>query len=95
MICDYYLVKRQQLDIQQLFSADPNGKYYYLKGWNQKALIAFGLGAVFSISSVLVPALSFLSGYAWVIGAALGATFYYFLMDKSPVPVSAAQPADD
>jgi nucleobase:cation symporter-1, NCS1 family len=89
MICDYYLVKQQKLDIQQLFSADPNGKYYYLNGWNQKALIAFGLGGIFSISSVWVPALSFLSGYAWVIGAILGAVFYYFLMDKTQAPAAA------
>lgn len=80
MICDYYLVKQQKLDIQQLFSADPDGNYYYLNGWNQKALIAFGVAGIFSISAVWVPALSFLSGYAWVIGACLGGLFYYFLM---------------
>jgi nucleobase:cation symporter-1, NCS1 family len=80
MITDYYLVKNQQVDIQQLFSSDPNGAYYYNNGWNVKALIAFGLGGLFSISSVWVPALDFLAGYAWVIGALLGAVFYYLLM---------------
>lgn len=91
MITDYYLVRKQQVDIQQLFSSDPGGAYYYLKGWNHKALIAFGLGGIFSISSVWVPALNFLSGYAWVIGAILGALFYYFLMGGSAVasPVQA------
>jgi nucleobase:cation symporter-1, NCS1 family len=83
MIVDFYLVKKQQLDIQQLFSSDPSGKYFYDKGWNHKALIAFGLGAIFSISSVWVPALSFLSGYAWVIGAVLGGIFYYVIMPKN------------
>lgn len=95
MICDYYLVKKQKLDIQQLFSADPNGKYYYLNGWNRKALIAFGLGAIFSISSVWAPALSFLSGYAWVIGAILGAVFYYFLMGSTATEMAAAESAGD
>jgi len=83
MVTDYYLVKKQQLDIQQLFSSDPSGKYFYDKGWNKKALIAFGLGAIFSISSVWYPPLSFLSGYAWVIGAILGAVFYYAIMPKN------------
>ncbi len=41
------------------------------------------LGAIFSISSVWHPALSFLSGYAWVIGAILGAVFYYVIMPKN------------
>ncbi len=83
MVTDYYLVKNQQLDIQQLFSSDPSGKYYYDKGWNRKALGAFGVAAIFSISSVWHPSLSFLSGYAWVIGAILGAIFYYVIMPKN------------
>jgi len=80
MVTDYYLVKRQQVDIQQVFSSSPEGAYYYVKGWNVKALIAFGLGGIFSVSSVWIPPLTFLEGYAWVIGAILGAVFYYFLM---------------
>jgi NCS1 family nucleobase:cation symporter-1 len=89
MICDYYLVKKQKLDIQQLFSSEPGSKYYYLNGWNQRALMAFGAAAVFSISTEWVPALSFLSGYGWVIGAGLGAVFYYGLMSTSPLAVRA------
>lgn len=95
MICDYYLVKKQKLDIQQLFSSDKNGKYYYLNGWNQRALIAFGLGAVFSISSVWVPVLSFLSGYAWVIGACLGGLFYYVLMGTSALATASSEATGD
>ncbi|NIR32585.1 MAG: NCS1 family nucleobase:cation symporter-1 [Gammaproteobacteria bacterium] len=90
MITDYYLVKKRQVDIQQLFSSDPGTAYYYVKGWNVKAIIAFGLGGIFSISSVWVPALNFLSGYAWVIGAILGAIFYYFLMGGGAVVSEAA-----
>jgi nucleobase:cation symporter-1, NCS1 family len=85
IVVDYYLVKRRKLNMQQLFSADPNGAYYYVKGWNQKALLAFVCAAVFSISTVWVPALSDLNGYGWLIGAFLGGLFYYFLMDKKPV----------
>lgn len=85
MIVDYYLVKKQKLDIQQLFSSEPGSKYYYVNGWNQRALIAFGVAAVFSISSVWVPALEALSGYGWVIGACLGGLFYYGLMATSPL----------
>jgi len=95
MICDYYLVKKQKLDIQQLFSSSPEGKYYYLNGWNKKALIAFGLGAIFSVSSVWVPALSFLSGYAWVVGAILGAVIYYFLMGSQAAEMADAPSQTD
>ncbi len=90
MVCDYYLVKKQKLDIQQLFSSEPGSKYYYLNGWNQRALIAFGAAAIFSISSEWVPALSILAGFGWVIGACLGGLFYYGLMSTSPLAASAA-----
>ena len=58
------------------------GAYHYSGGWNDKALIAFAVAAVFSVAAVWVPALAALSGYAWLIGAALGGGIYYALMPK-------------
>lgn len=83
MIADYYIIKKEQIDIQDLFSTDPSGKYYYEGGWNRKALLAFFPAAIFSISAVWVPMLEGLSGYSWVIGAALGAIFHYFLSGRA------------
>ena len=80
MIFDYYLIKNGKLNVEQLFCADPSGLYYYDHGWNRKALLAFALAAIFSIATVWVPALGFLSGFAWIIGAALGAVIYYAIM---------------
>ncbi|SJN15157.1 Hydantoin permease [Halomonas citrativorans] len=80
IVVDYYLIKRQQLDIQALFSSKPGSTYYYTNGWNTRALIAFGGAALFSLSTVLVPALSSLGGYGWLIGAGLGGAFYFGLM---------------
>ncbi|MDX1606987.1 MAG: cytosine permease, partial [Candidatus Competibacterales bacterium] len=93
IVVDYYLVKKRRLDIQQMFSSDPDGAYYYVKGWNQKGLIAFALAAVFSISSVWVPALSDLGGYAWLIGAFLGGLFYRILMNRQTVPATVGEEA--
>ena|SRR5690554_280415 len=90
MIVDYYLVRRQQLDVQDLFSADPAGKYYFDKGWNKKAMLAFVLAAIFSVASVWTPALQALSGFAWLIGAFIGGLLHYLLMRKTVSPLSAA-----
>ena len=82
MIVDYYMIKNGKLDVQNLFSADPNGAYYYDNGWNRKALYAFTITAVFSVATVWAPALAPLSGFSWVIGAALGGALYFFIMKK-------------
>lgn len=80
MIIDYYLIRKQRLRVQHLFSAKPDSTYHYAKGWNLRALAAFGAAAVFSVSTVWVPALADLTGFAWLIGAAIGAALHLVLM---------------
>ncbi|SER82556.1 nucleobase:cation symporter-1, NCS1 family [Vreelandella subterranea] len=92
IVVDYYLIKRQHLNMQELFSSAPGGAYYYTNGWNTRALIAFGVAALFSISTVLVPALASLNGYGWLMGAGLGGLFYYGLMRQFKVAPTLAGP---
>jgi NCS1 family nucleobase:cation symporter-1 len=94
IVVDYYLIKRQHLNMQELFSSAPSSAYYYVNGWNTRALIAFGVAAMFSLSTILVPALASLGGYGWLIGAGLGGVFYYGLMKRfKAAPVMAEQKA--
>jgi len=79
MIVDYYVIKNQRLDVNQLFSTKKGGKYYYNDGWNQKAFVAWAIAGVFSVLTVWHPSLSGLGGYAWIIGAALG-TILHLMM---------------
>lgn len=76
LIADYYIVQKRDLKIEQLFTDDPNGRYYYNNGWNIPAILAVGLAALFSIGTVWLPALQALSGFGWLIGAILGGVFY-------------------
>ena len=82
IVADYYLVRSRKLNVQDLFSSDPAGSYHYTSGWNRTALVAFAIPAIFSVMTVWVPSFAALSGYGWLIGAALGAGLYYVLMDK-------------
>ncbi|WP_131667600.1 NCS1 family nucleobase:cation symporter-1 [Psychrobacter pygoscelis] len=80
IVVDYYLIKHQDLDMQALFDDQPTGAYYYQKGWNIKGLIAFAIAAVFSVATVLVPMLTKLEGYGFLLGAAIGGLIYWLLM---------------
>lgn len=76
LVIDYYLVRNQEIDIDELFNGETTGKYYYGNGWNNRAIYAFAIAAVFSVATVWVPALAQLNGYGWVIGAALGGALH-------------------
>jgi len=82
MIVDYYVIKNQRLDVNQLFSTKKGGKYYYNDGWNQKAFVAWAIAGIFSVLTVWHPALSGLGGYAWIIGAALGTVLHLMMSGK-------------
>jgi len=90
MVLDYYIIKRGTIDVQALFSAEPGGAYWYQNGWNLRALAAWVPAAAFSIATVWAPALEALAGYGWVIGAILGAAFYYGAMRNRTVPAPEA-----
>ncbi|KIC09581.1 allantoin permease [Leisingera sp. ANG-M1] len=83
MIVDYYLLRKEQLSEDDLYNME-GGIYHYDNGWNGAAVKAFGLAAVFSVATVWVPWLGFLSGYSWVIGAVLGGVIYRALA-KTPI----------
>nr|WP_255545886.1 MULTISPECIES: NCS1 family nucleobase:cation symporter-1 [unclassified Nesterenkonia] len=86
LIVDYYIIRRSQISTPDLFSMDPNGPYYYTRGWNLRAIAAFGIAAIFAVLTVWVPALAALAGFAWIIGAALGGLFYWLVMRSQTAP---------
>ena len=83
MVVDYYLIHKEKLDVGDLYTLD-GGAYHFGNGWNDAAVIAFGVAAVFSVATVWVPVLAVLSGYAWLMGAALGGAIYYTLRRRQP-----------
>jgi NCS1 family nucleobase:cation symporter-1 len=86
MITDYYIVKNQKIDVDALFK-EGKGKYWYNDGFNIKAMVAWILSGYVAIGSVwpsILPGsvgnffanLGGGGGYAWMIGAALGAVVH-------------------
>ncbi|MEO1092932.1 MAG: NCS1 family nucleobase:cation symporter-1 [Pseudomonadota bacterium] len=82
LIADYYLVKRGRLDLQQLFSTNTDGAYFYEGGWNRKALLIFVASAVLSVVAVWLPALDVLAGFDWLLGALIGGGGYWLSMRR-------------
>tara|TARA_B100000579_G_scaffold414373_1_gene407959 strand:- start:446 stop:1900 length:1455 start_codon:yes stop_codon:yes gene_type:complete len=94
MITDYYIIKNQKLDVDDLFSDSPTGKYHYNNGFNQKGMLAWIISGYIAVGTVWPNILIFEGltnffanlggggGYAWMIGAALGAIIHLGISNK-------------
>ena len=93
MITDYYIIKKEKLSVDDLFSDKPSGKYHYNGGFNHKAMLAWVLSGYIAVGSVWPNILVFGlddffanlgggGGYAWMIGASLGALIHLAISNR-------------
>ncbi|WP_329060267.1 NCS1 family nucleobase:cation symporter-1 [Streptomyces sp. NBC_01429] len=90
IMVDYYWVKRGRIDVDQLFDAGTDSRYYYRKGFNPKALQAFLPSAAVAGVLALVPSFGDVAAYSWFIGTAVSAALYALLC-RTERAVSAAE----
>ena len=94
MIVDYYFIRKQQLQVDELYSF--KGRYQYSGGINYKAVLALLIGIVPNIPGFLVtinvlradmvPAvISNIYHYAWFVGFLVSGLVYITLM-KNDTP---------
>lgn len=96
LIADYYLVKKQRIVVDDLFTMSKAGTYWYTKGYNPKAVIATIVSAVAAMFPVLfgdIAGMTTAAQYSWFIGCGLGFGIYWALMRGAPVPPEAAAAA--
>ncbi|MEV0569981.1 NCS1 family nucleobase:cation symporter-1, partial [Dactylosporangium sp. NPDC050588] len=75
LIADYYLVRRQVVSVDDMFTMSPDGTYFYAKGYNPPAIVATAVGALVAVVPVLWtdgPGMHTTAQYSWFIGMALG-----------------------
>jgi nucleobase:cation symporter-1, NCS1 family len=82
LICDYYLIKKQQLKVVDLYMHE--GNYTYENGFNNKAIIALICGIAVAMIGLIIPSLSFLYDYAWFVGFGVSFVVYFTIMDRQP-----------
>jgi NCS1 family nucleobase:cation symporter-1 len=88
LIADYYLVRRQRVVVDDLFTMSPDGRYWYRKGYNPPAIIATAIGAVIAVVPVLWtggPGMATVAQYSWFIGVAVALVAYVVLAPRMKV----------
>jgi NCS1 nucleoside transporter family len=89
MVADYYLVKRQHIVLEDLYTMSKDGSLYFESGWNRRALIALAIAGSISIGLSLLGAYGVIvsvGDWGWLIGATLGALLYTALMRSLKAP---------
>jgi NCS1 family nucleobase:cation symporter-1 len=80
MIADFYIVRKQVLNVDAMFTLDEDAEYFYRKGYNPAAVYAVIVGSTFSLGAVILPKLldvvTWLPTYSWFVGVAAGYLAY-------------------
>jgi NCS1 family nucleobase:cation symporter-1 len=83
LIADYYLIRGQKIVLDDLFTLDADGAYYYTKGYNPAAIKAVVVSGTISLASVIVPkvgdVLTRLPQYGWFVGCGVGFLSYWLI----------------
>jgi NCS1 family nucleobase:cation symporter-1 len=77
MITDYFIVRRQQLDLPGLYRDD--GPY---PAWNRAGFVAFLLPVALTVLSLTTDWVKWFYDYGWFTGSLLGGMIYYLLNRK-------------
>lgn len=91
LICHYYLIHKQKVVIDDLFTLAEDGTYWYKKGYNLAAVITTVVSATVAVIPVLaggVPGMYTAAQYSWFIGCGLGLALYYVLATRGKLAVA-------
>jgi NCS1 family nucleobase:cation symporter-1 len=102
LLVDFYLIKKQKIVVDDLFSMEPGATYAYRKGWNPVAVIATVVGLIPPLC-VVIWGTAYAASFTWFIGAGVAGAVYWtgmkyapktFLYDSGVEPVVGADAAD-
>ena len=89
MICDYFIIRRKQLLVDDLYLR--GSRYEYADGFNWRAIAALVVGSGVALIGLVVSPVRFLYDYSWFVGFIVAFTAYFMLMPKTGLAASAAR----
>ena len=91
LIVGYYIVSKQRIWVDDLYTKSPEGRYWFRGGWNPNAIWAVLIGGVPAVLAVLIPTawsslgIGWISDYSWFIGCGLGFAAFWYLERIRPI----------
>lgn len=91
LIAGYFLVSKQRIVVDDMFTLEKTGRYWFTNGYNPNAVLTVAIAGLVSIASALVPGwipggtVGWISNYSWFIGCGLGLVTFWGLERIHPV----------
>lgn len=96
LIAGYYLVSQQKVWVDDMYTMNPTGRYWFRNGYNPNAVKAVAISGAISIASVLIPKVlldtvattvnaTWIGNYSWFLGCALGFVIFWALERNTPM----------
>jgi NCS1 family nucleobase:cation symporter-1 len=87
LIADFYLIRKQKIVVDDLFTMSKTANYWYSKGYNPVAVVSTIVGAILAMTPVLLGGMVWgmtgASQYSWFIGCGVAFVLYYLLATRS------------
>ncbi|WP_129336190.1 NCS1 family nucleobase:cation symporter-1 [Cellulomonas endophytica] len=97
LIAGYYVIGRQRVHVDDMFTMAPTGRYWFTRGYNRNAVATTLVAGAVSIASAVLPKtfadlggpdVTWVASYSWFIGCGLGFAVMVLLERLNPqIPV--------
>ncbi|WP_099025586.1 NCS1 family nucleobase:cation symporter-1 [Mycolicibacterium palauense] len=95
LIADFYLVRKERIVVDDLFTLNKASNYWFRKGYNPVAVLATVVGAALAVIPVLlggsVAGMATAAQYSWFIGCGVAFGLYYLLATRGAWRISPLQ----
>jgi hypothetical protein len=91
LLVDYYVIKKEQIVVKDLYTMSPNGRYWYQGGVNLKAVFALIPASFIGFTFTMLPPFNVAKDFSLFIGAGLGGLFYFALARHTALATTAVQ----
>ena len=82
VIADYYIIKKKELVIKDIFSSKKDSAYYFSGGWQIRSIFCLIIAFIFSAATIWNADFRYLQSFSWLIGATVGFIMYYLVSKK-------------
>lgn len=82
IMVDYWIIRKQQINVPALYSTSPAAEYAYSRGFNPRAIIALVVSGGISLLFTFLPLFASVRDFSWFFAAGLAAIVYGIIADR-------------